>query len=259
MKDEGKTGTGTAHRVMTLLTYLADAEGPVAVRQVGERLGLAPSTTHRLLNLLVESGFASHDPDRATYGIGPEFYRVAHRLVARTSPAEVARGVIGELARRYDETVLFGLLLQPAGRIAFVGRADGQKKLLYRIDMNTPLSLVWGASGKAALAHLPEDEVVRILASEGASPATGAVVPDAADLADELGRIRAAGFGVSHGEKLPGALGIAAPVFGPSRVIGTICMTMPQERAPSRPPEELGREVAQAAADLSEQLGGHAP
>jgi DNA-binding IclR family transcriptional regulator len=244
---------------MTLLTALADADGPVAVRQVAEAVGLPPSTTHRMLNLLVESGFASYEPGAATYGVGPEYYRVAHRIATRTSPARVARGVIADLARRYDETVLFGLLLRPAGRIAFVERADGQKKLLYRVEMNAPLSLVWGASGKAALAFLPEGEVTRILAGEGASPATGAAAPEARALAGELERIRRVGFGISHGEKLPGALGIAAPVFGPEGVLGTICMTMPQDRAPSRPPEDLGAEVAQAAADLSAQLGGRAP
>lgn len=256
---QAKTGPGTSHRVMTLITFLADADGPVAVRQVAEALGLAPSTAHRLLNLLVEGDFARYEPGTATYAVGSEFFRVAHRVTARTSPAQVARGVIDDLAKRYDESVIFGLLLKPAGRIAFVERADGQKKLLYRIDMNVPLSLVWGASGKAALAFMPQDEVARILAEEGPSPATGAPTPDPATLKADLAAIRAAGFSISHGEKLPGALGIAAPVFGQSGVIGTICMTMPRDRAPSSPPERLGIEVAQSAAHLSALLGGRIP
>ncbi|MEM8787205.1 MAG: IclR family transcriptional regulator [Pseudomonadota bacterium] len=254
-----KAGPGTAQRVTTLLTHLADAGGPVTIRQMSDGLGLAPSTTHRLLNLLVEEGFVSHDDRSATYAAGPEFLRVAHRIVAATSPADAAHGVIADLAARYDETVLFGLLLRPAGRIAFVARADGQKKLLYRIEMNTPLSLVWGASGKAALAHMPQQEITGILAREGASPASGAAVPDAAALDAELARIRADGYGISHGEKLPEALGIAAPVFGPGGVIGSICMTMPNDRAPALPPERLGAEVAQAAADFSARLGGQTP
>ena len=261
MNDEaiGRPGTGTAQRILTLLTYLADAEGPVPVRQVADALGLAPSTTHRLLNLLVEGGFARYEVATARYAIGSEFDRVAHRVTARTSPAQVARGVIAGLAQRYDETVLFALLLRSQGRITFVARADGQKKLQYQIDMNVPLSLVWGASGRAALAYLPAEEVAPVLAAEGIAPASGAAPPDADTLDADLAGIRAAGYCVSHGEKLPGALGIAAPVFGPSGVIGTICMTMPRDRAPSRAPAELGAEVAQAAADLTAQLGGGAP
>ncbi|RVT86647.1 IclR family transcriptional regulator [Rhodobacteraceae bacterium CCMM004] len=256
MKDQPKAGTGTAHRVMKLLSFLADADGPVSVSMAGNALGLAPATTHRLLNLAVEEGFATYNADTATYGVGMEYYRVAARVTARVSPAVVARSTISELAARYDETVLFGLYLKKDGRIAFIERADGQRKLLYRIDMNTPLSLVWGASGKAALAFLPEADVARILEREGPSPATGQTPPEATALFAELRRIREKGYCVSHGEKLPGALGIAAPVFGPGGVLGTLCMTMPRERAPEVSTDELGREVAQAARDLTDRFEG---
>lgn len=254
-----KTGSGTVQRTMTLLGVLADADGAVSVRDVADKLGLAPSTTHRLLNLLVDGGFASFDPRNSTYGVGPELYRVSARVAATISPAAIARGTIADLAQRYDETVLFGLWLQEAGKLAFVERADGQKRLLYRIDMNTPLSLVWGASGKAALAHLPPDDVQRILEAEDASPASGASPPGFADLEADLEAIRTKGFSVSYGEKLPGALGIAAPVFGPSGVLGTICMTMPRERAPTVSTDDLGAEVAKSARELTAQLGGTMP
>lgn len=261
MTDDGATraGSGTVQRIMTLLAVLGDAEGAVSVRQVAEKLGLAPSTTHRLLNLLVDGGFASFDPRNSTYGIGPELYRVSARIAATVSPATVARGMIADLARRYDETVLFGLWLQEAGKIAFVERADGQKRLLYRIDMNAPLSLVWGASGKAVLAYLPKAETRRILSTEGASPATAAAPPDPATLEADLEAVRANGFAVSHGEKLPGALGIAAPVFGPNGVLGMICMTMPRERAPMVSTDDLGAEIAMSARALTAQLGGTMP
>ena len=254
-----ETGTGTVERVMALMAMLADGEGSVSVRGVGQELRLAPSTTHRLLNLLVDGGFASFDPRSSTYGVGPELYRVSARIAASISPGVIARDAIQDLARRYDETVLFSLLLQTAGRIAFIERADGQKKLQYRIEMNTPLSLVWGASGKAALAFLPQEEVRRILAGEGPSPTTGQSLPDAAALEHELATIRRKMFCVSHGEKLPGALGIAAPVFGPTGILGTICMTMPQERAPKVSADELGAEMVTVARALTFQLGGGFP
>lgn len=254
-----KTGTGTAERVMTLLTLLADSAGPVSVRAAADDLGLPPSTTHRLLNLLVQGGFASFDQAGSTYSVGSEFFRLSARVAATVSPAAIARGVISDLASRYDETVLFGLLLPTTGKISFIERADGQNKLLYRIDMNTPLSLVWGASGKAALAYMPEAEMNEILAQEGASPATGEMPASSAALAAELKAIREAGFCVSHGEKLPGALGIAAPVFDPHGVIGTICMTMPQARAPTVSTAELGGEVAISARELTHKLGGATP
>ncbi|MEM8824088.1 MAG: IclR family transcriptional regulator [Pseudomonadota bacterium] len=254
-----KVGAGTVHRTMSLMTALADFGGPVSVRHIAGELGLAPSTTHRLLNLLVTDGFAAFDPKSSLYSVGPELYRISAKIAASTSPARIARNCITELAKRYDETVLFGLWMQTAGKIAFVERADGQKKLLYLIEMNTPLSLVWGASGKAALAFLPDAEIARILKEEGPSPVTGQAPPTADELNAELAEIRRKGFSVSHGQKLPGALGIAAPVFGPSGVLGTICMTMPRERAPTVSTDDLGAEIAAAALSLTGQIGGEKP
>jgi DNA-binding IclR family transcriptional regulator len=254
-----KAGAGTVERTMLLMAALADADGPVSVRHVAGLLGLAPSTTHRLLNLLVTGGFAVFDQKTSLYSVGPELYRVSARIAAATSPATIARGYIAELARRYDETVLFALWLQATGKIAFVERSDGQKKLRYLVEMNTPLSLVWGASGKAALAFLSSEEIDRVLREEGPAPGTGEAPPDREALEVELEDIRRKGFSVSHGEKLPGALGIAAPVFGPSGVIGTICMTMPRERAPTVSTDELGGVVAATAQSLTQQLGGRKP
>ena len=258
-RSDPRAPAGTARRVLMMLAALADAEGAVSVRHVADRLGLAPSTAHRLLNLLVEGDFAAYDPRSATYGVGPQFYRVAARLLANVSPIAMARRLIADVARRYDETILFGLYLPAERALSFVARADGQKKLLYRVEMNVPLSLVWGASGKAALAWLPEAEIAAVLAQERPSPATGAPLPPPEALALALARVRAQGFAVSSGEKLPGALGIAAPVFGPQGLLGTLCLTMPRDRAPDADPAALGAEIARDAGALTTQLGGTTP
>ena len=69
---------------------------------------------------------------------------------------------------------MFGLHLPEQGKMSFVGRADGAQRLKYQIDMFTPVSLVWGASGKAILAYLPADAVkaaVKELLGEGKAKA----------------------------------------------------------------------------------------
>lgn len=248
--------TGTAQRVLYVLELLADAEGPVSVRHAAGQLGLAPSTTHRMLNLLVEGGFAKYDPRSTTYSVGSHLYRVASRVMATVNPVTIASDAISGIAERYDETILFGLYLPKDRALSFSARADGQNRLLYRIDMNVPLSLVWGASGKAALAYLPEDEILAILAEEAASPASGAAPPTPETLLAELARVRDNGYCVSLGEKLPEALGVAAPVFGPQGLLGSLCLTMPRSRAPQTDTATLGAEIARAAEELSHRLGG---
>ena len=63
-----KTGTTNAGqsqsltRGLTLLERLAEAEHGIALTDLAQRVGLAPSTTHRLLNTLEQMQFVRNDP-----------------------------------------------------------------------------------------------------------------------------------------------------------------------------------------------------
>ena len=247
--------TGTVSRAVQLLAVLADAQGPVTVKQVAERLQLPPSTAHRLLQLLKKEDFVEAREESRQYAVGPAFYRVAARVMAGTSVPARAQPVVEAIARRFDETVLFGHYLPGQGALAFAARADGEQKLKYLIDMNRPLSLVWGASGKAVLAFLPPERARELVAAEGPSPGSGAPAPSWADVEPELQAIRKRGWAVSESEKLPDARGIAAPVFTSAGVIGCLCLTSPKARMPHASVEAIGQHIAEHARALSHQLG----
>ncbi|MDN3056430.1 IclR family transcriptional regulator [Streptomyces sp. SRF1] len=255
--EQAAAGTsGTVARVARLLAAIADADGPVGVGDLAERLGLAPSTVHRLLQLLRAEGLVSAESGDHRYAAGAEFYRISARVVASADVTSMARPYIEALARRFDETVLFGLYLPTRHAMAFTARADGTQALQYRIQMNTPGSLIWGASGRAILAHLPESRIEEVIGAAEPAPATGALPPGRAELEAELARIRETGFALTEGEKLPEARGIAAPVFGPSGVLGCLLLTSPKNRLPHGDVHVIGSTIADAAAEFSHAVGG---
>ncbi|MEO1237938.1 MAG: helix-turn-helix domain-containing protein, partial [Planctomycetota bacterium] len=146
----------SAARMLRVLGAVADTDGPVTVRDLGRKLDLSPATAHRLLNVLRDEGFVDYVPDRRAYGVGPQFYRVAARVTQRVGPVTLAQRVAARAAAEFDETILFGLYLPKEHAMSFEARADGQKKLMYHVEMHTPVPLIWGASGKAILARLSE-------------------------------------------------------------------------------------------------------
>jgi DNA-binding IclR family transcriptional regulator len=200
-------------------------------------------------------GFVESAAEGRLYTVGRQFYRVAARVMASTSPADRAQPLLHELALTHDETVLFGLYLPTERAMCFAARADGHQMLKYEIELHRPLSLVWGASGKAILAFLPENIVRTILASEGPSPGSGLAPPPFTQLERELRRVREQGYSVSESQKLPDARGIAAPVFGPAGVLGCICLTSPRSRALRDSVEAVAKDVATHAAAFSRDLG----
>jgi DNA-binding IclR family transcriptional regulator len=249
------TPTGTVSRALRLLALLADADGPVTIKYVSQEMGLAPSTVHRLLGLLKDEGFVADVLETRSYDIGPQFYRVSAQVINGASQLDLISNVLEDLAATHNETILFGQYLPTENSLSFAVRCDGQQKLLYQIDMHKPLSLVWGASGKAILAQLPEYKVAEILDHEGNAPGNGAKPPDFDTLIHELRDIRRAEYCVSYGEKLPGSRGIAAPLFDRSGIIGSICLTAPESRNTDGDIDRIGQSLAQSARQLSHDLG----
>ncbi|CAG7619412.1 IclR family transcriptional regulator [Leucobacter soli] len=248
--------TSTVVRTARLIEALADAEGEVGVNQLAERLGLAPSTVHRSLQLLCDEGFATWNPTTRVYSSGPSLYRIAARASQAFPMSAIITPSVEQLAARYNETVLFAMYLPKDRAMSFLVRSDGTQALQYRIDMHAPLSLLWGASGKAILAYLDHEEITGIYESEGmTSPAGGAELPQLTTLLEEMQRIRDAGVALSDSEKLPGARGIASPVFGAGGVVGALVLTSPLDRLPHGSVEEIATTIRSTAQRLSHALG----
>jgi DNA-binding IclR family transcriptional regulator len=128
--------------------------------------------------------------------------------------------------------------------------------LRYQLPMQVPMSLVWGASGRAILAFLDAAQIARIHAAEGSAPVSGEKLPARRTLDRDLAAIRARGYEVTQGQKIAGAVGIAAPVFGAGgKVLGSICVTVPDTRIAPKDYPRLGERVRATAAQVSAALG----
>lgn len=247
--------SGTVSRVAQVLSALADAPGLVGVGELAHTVGLPNSTVHRLLALLQGEGLVQMEPESHRYSTGPEFYRLAALVVAKVDIATMAMPFLHELVLRFNETTLLAMHMPVQRAMMFIAREDGSQALQYRIDLHSPLSLVWGASGKALLAFLDDATIEKTIASEGPGPVSGLPLPDRKEILAELARIRRQGYAVSEAEKLPGARGVAVPVFNTKGAVGSLCLTSPKERVPHSSIDDIARHLGIAARELSRRLG----
>ena len=74
-------GSGTVARVVRVISFFAD-KPEVTIKSLSAGLGMAPSTCHRLLDLLSQEGIISHDAVRRAYRPGPELFRIAGQVHA---------------------------------------------------------------------------------------------------------------------------------------------------------------------------------
>lgn len=254
-----QTASGTVHRAVRLMTVISESDRPLGVTEISGRMLLPVSTVHRLLNLLREEGIVSHDEEDRTYYVGAEFYRISSNVLSAVPVAKIGQKHITALSAHIDETVILGLHLPERHAMAFVARADGSHPLQYRIPLNVPMPLVWGASGKSILAYLPEDKVRETLAHAQPAATTGAAPPALPTLMKELRKVRERGYVATFNEKSLGAYGLAAPFFGAHGILGCVCITAPKERGKKYDNPRTITKLLDCAATITDELGGDPP
>lgn len=250
---------GTVSRVAKLLCIAAESDGPFTLTSIIERTNLSPATVHRLLDLLMREGLIAKDEMRRTYRVGTELSRIA-ALVSSTTPfRQVVGPILREACAKFDETCYFALYLPAKGRLIYADKADTSHELGYRFELNRPLSLVWGSSGRVVMAYLPAQRAEQILSRETERNHEGRKPPSWAELKRELAAIRERGYAHSRGQRVPNAVGVIAPVFDhTNQIYGSLGYTIPDSRFAAFDLNELARSAMYYAARLSHALGATA-
>lgn len=202
------------------LATLLQQEGPLRVSDAAERLGVSPSTAHRLLAMLVYRGFADQRPDRryeAGSMLRPASPSVAPVAVLRQVALPHLQLLVGEVQESVNLMVLAG------AEARFVATVECTQILRVgnRAGRTQPAHLTSG--GKAILAVMSPDEV------DGLYEETGDV--DLARLHRELALVRRRGFAINDQSTEAGltALGVAVR-NAPRRPIAAVAMAMPRVR-----------------------------
>jgi len=250
------TSTGTVDRIALLLKVLAESEVDVSVSQAAERMQLPTSTAHRLLGLLVKSGLSERGVQVGTYRVGMEFLRLGGLVVSRTEVAVVAESFMQRVAELTGETCIFNLYL-PSDQKAMIAKViHGRHPLRYEAQLYRASSLCFGATGRGLLAFLPDEVISRILAKQELSPVTGHPISDSRKIRRELSEIKLRGYAISRGQRIAGAVGLAAPVFkAGGEIVGALCITLPEVRFLESEGTKLTNVLVDQAAKLSSALG----
>jgi len=227
------------------LAVVLQQEGPLRVSDVAERLGVSPSTAHRLLAMLVYRGFAEQRPDRR-YEAGD---------VLRPSPAtrapvallrQAALPPMRKLVEQVQESV--NLLVLAGTDTRFIATAECTQVLRVgsRAGRTLPAHLTSG--GTALLAALPADELTALY---GEHPEV-----DLPKLRRELTQVRRRGFAINDQRTEAGLTALAVPIRDQQdSAIAAIALAMPTARFRRDRVAEWVSALSTTAAAISGALG----
>lgn len=213
---------------LRLLQLLRDG-GSLRLKDAAAELGVAPSTAHRLLAMLVYRGFAVQDESRsyvpgAAIGVGPA--GLGWTRLLRT----VAQPHMELLSGRTHETV--NLIVRVGTKVRFLSTVEGTNALRVGDRQGSVMPASKASGGKAILAELDPD-IVRRLFSSSSAEIGGDWIPerDLPAFVHELESIRRNGFAANFEGTEEGisALGMALH-NGAGQVVGAFSVATPVAR-----------------------------
>ncbi|GKZ15194.1 IclR family transcriptional regulator [Haladaptatus sp. T7] len=194
--------------------------------EVAEFLGVPKSTAHDYLSTLIELDFVVKEPEG--YRLGARFLEYGGYARESMKVYRVARPVVNRLAEETGEHA--NLMIEEHGLGIFLYKAKGDDAVNLDTHPGMRVPLQTTALGKTILAHLPEDEVRRIVNEHGLPAVTEKTITDRGALFDELEGIRERGYATDDEERVEGMRCIAAPVVNQNDVIAAVSVSGPMSR-----------------------------
>ncbi|MCX4789831.1 MULTISPECIES: IclR family transcriptional regulator [unclassified Streptomyces] len=185
-------------------------EGGQTVTQVAERLGVARSTAHRLLAMLVYRDFAVQDEHRV-YRAGPVLELAAHSQSQVSLLRAAALPHLHRLVDLLDETA--NLTIRTGDTARFIASVECTQALRVGSREGMVFPAHRTTAGLLLLAGLSESQLDEVYAPERYRDRPGDR-PDLAALRDELARVGRSGFAVNQERSERGLIAVGVPVRG---------------------------------------------
>ena len=252
MKNKPPYAVESVDNALRILQMLRDS-GQVRVSDVAAELGIARSTAHRLLAMLVYRDFAVQSEDRS-YRPGPAI------------AAEPLRGEPTQRLRQVMRPHMEALCDQVAETINLVVRLGTQTRFLHTVESAHVLRVgdrqgtilpAWKTSGgKVLLAELPDAQLTALLRGASGRPPEGMTAAERRSLVTQLRLVRDQGYAENIEESESGvcAIGVCVrdrlgdPVAALSVSAPSVRYTPDRSRVFLR---ELRTTVTRAQADIS--------
>jgi DNA-binding IclR family transcriptional regulator len=239
-------------RAVDVLNLFGREAGSLGVTEIAMELGLAKAVVHRILQAFKAKGYVDVDPVTRRYRLGPAAMVLGLSYLDRLDVRTVAHDALRQLSAATNETAT--LSVRFGDQRVYVDQVNPSRDVQMVVQLGRPFPLHAGASSRAFLAFLPDDEQKQYL-SQRLEQVTDDTLVDPAALRAELRVIRAAGFAKSIGESDPGTVAAAAPVFdrhGDVTAVMSVCG--PRERLHDHL-DAAGAQLRHMARETSRRLG----
>jgi len=234
-------------RALAILECFDEDTPSLALHQISAKLGLAKSTTYRLVSTLIEAGYLVQK-ESSEYCLSLQLLRLAGVVTSSLDIAKISRGELLSVAAQCGETVEISMLV--GNQRVCIDVVESASRLKSIVQVGETFGLYHGATGLTFLAFMPQE-----VRSPLIRRAPLEIRNRKNDFVAELDEIRRRGFAHTIGQRVVGAAAISAPIRDMRKEV-SYCMTItgPAARIAGRE-TEFAELLTKACQQVSSMLG----
>ncbi len=206
-----------------LLEVLAQAPGPIMLRDLAAAANMSAAKAHRYLVSFQRLGLVVQDAATTRYDLGPAALRLGLASLSRLDAVKLARERVAQLIAQIGHTLALAVWGNHGPTI--VHWEESPQAITVNLRLGDVMPLMSSATGRCFAAHRPYESVARLLERELTQAkllaqrnpprhATATDLPTTRAQADALFReVRSRGAARVIDTLLPGVVGFCVPVF----------------------------------------------
>jgi len=233
-KESATAFSNSLERALVILEMVGQAHGGLTNSAICRKLGIATSSCSYILTRLERQGFLTRNSENGRYCVGLTVLALAHGVLREMGFRSLAEPTLYWLVGETGLSASIGVL--QGGRILLVDRlespnivghdsgnppwdqvraisARGKIRRRELRDIGQELPAHSNALGKAVLAHMPREQVIKVVSEFGLSRSTPYTIVSLESLVEELEQVKRQGYAVAKEEQHMGIYAIAAPIF----------------------------------------------
>ncbi|WP_169567233.1 IclR family transcriptional regulator [Sneathiella limimaris] len=257
--DATRTGqVQSLNRALSILNTVAESNSGLKLTEISKTLGLAPSTTHRLLTTLQEERYVQYDRDSSRWQIGIQAFVTGNGFLISRDLVTVARPHMRRLMEESGETV--NLAISEGDDVIYMAQIESREMMRVYSKPGNRVPLHCSGVGKAILMMASDEEIARRALENGLNQLTDKTISSVEALTKELNESRKRGFAIDDEEHAVGLRCVASVIFDEyAEPFAAVSISGPAARVQPERLMELGEQVKAVSRQITAALGGKIP
>jgi DNA-binding IclR family transcriptional regulator len=237
-------------KMFNILSLYTMDRTSLSISEIQEELQLPKSTIFRILNTLEKENYIQRNPESHRYSLGINFFRLGSIVQSQLDFRKVALPIMNQLVKETNETAELNIM-DGISRVC-VEKVDSSLDVRNFVRIGERKHIHAGASGKVLLAYQPQEKLEEII-NQLKQTDRNINIPR---LYESLKIIKAEGYSLTKGERVPGSFAVAAPIFDQNgEMIASLTLAGPIQRLSIEREHELISNLKESALEISQQLG----